>query len=524
MQRSRFAITLGALLLPAAARAEILPTLSVHELCYQADVVVVAVPVEPEKPGQFCVREVFRGNALKPGDVFHVAPRDLPGRQEESPPGPGGSGILEALLFLKQGVGGEAPGTFFLVPSGLRYTTGDENVFVPRQQINPGPYVMVPRPDVMWGGYRLRAREVAVAMDHLLTLRDRPPGERRTQALFDWVEQHRNEFGGGFFEGHPGWGTVEEKVFDWLLETDARADVWRAVRLYSGVNQGGLPRLPRPVFATPQGRAFLRDTALDEQQLVGDRVRALTLLAAPATLGGGAADDRVQPLTRAEQKETLARLRPLLSAAPPVLRTAAIRAVQRLSAPGAAGLAFVDQSALPDLVKAYQAAPPGPARDDLAEAVCAVGGDRHWLELTGNPHGLVVCLSDLNHKGSTVEFWVAMRHGGATIRDCPTLVLERLDEKNAPVEKKEVPLLLASPTQPWGEGWDGRAFLRGRQSLGDFTPGVWQMTLKGTVGPDKAPWTSEARRVQLGAPPKPNERNPKPLPDRIKVLDGLFGD
>src|SRR5262249_21172140 len=157
--------------------------------------------------------EVFRGTALKPGDVFRVAPQDL--RRSDK------GGILEALLFLKPGPCEGEPKAFLLVPSGLRYTTGEENVFVPSQRVNPGPYVMVPRPDLTWGGYRVRAREVAAAMDHLIALGARPPGERRTQALFDWVERHRNEFGGGFFEGSSGWGTVEEKVFDWLLQTDS---------------------------------------------------------------------------------------------------------------------------------------------------------------------------------------------------------------------------------------------------------------------------------------------------------------
>jgi hypothetical protein len=522
MPRCLPVLALGALLLPAATRAEILPTLSVHELCYRADVVVAAVPTHPEMPGHFRVREVFRGTALKPGDVFRVPPQDLPRRDGETSSSPSKGGFVEILLFLKAAPDGAEPKAFLLVPSGVRCTSGEENVLVPRQLVNTGPYVMVARQDVIWGDYRGRVREVAAEMDHLLILAARPAGERRTQALFDWVERHRNEFGGGFFEGSCGWGTVEEKVFDWLLESDSRDDVWRTVRLYAALNRGALPRLPRPVFATPEGRAFLCDTAWDERQLAGDRARALALLAAPGTLGG--ADGRAQPLTREEQKETVERLRPLLSAASTAVRSAAVRAVQQLSAPKAAGLAFVDQSALSDLVKAYKDAAPGALRDDLAEAVCAVGGERHWQELTGNPHGLVVCLADLSPKGTTIHFWVAMRHGRQRVAECPMLVLERLDEKNAPVEKKEVPLPLAPPSDVWGEGWDGSAPLRAQLSLADFAPGVWQFTVKGTVGKDRIVWASETRRVQLSEPPKPNERGPKRLLERLKVLEAMLGD
>src|SRR6185437_12939868 len=174
----------------------------------------------------------------------------------------------------------------------------------------------------------------------------------------------------------------------WILDTYEPADCWSAVKLYAELNGGAVPPLHEPAFGTRAGRALLLRIATANDVLEGDRLRALTLLSHNYTLWAGPPQrlPKVQSLEAKEQTDLLDRLIPLLTASSAPLRAAAALAIRRASHPEViSGEHKESQRALPALRKAYRAEPPGDARDELAEAVCVVGGGKLWQELTGNP-------------------------------------------------------------------------------------------------------------------------------------------
>jgi hypothetical protein len=511
------ALALG---LPAlAARAEDLTTSSVRDLAIRAATVVVGKPLDPVHPDQCRVLEVLRGPGLRAGDTLtlvELGPHALESYQEGPPPArkPRPRRIAQVLLFLGPDLGPKGGPSFRPLPSGLRFYTEDGKVLVPEQPVNPGGYVLAVRPGADWAALLRQARADVAAVDRVLALKALPrPGERN-RGLLDWAERHRHEFGGG---PDSGWGPLETDVFRWVLEGGTPEECWQAVRLYAELNHGSAPPLPAPCFGNRPARDLLLGVALDDRALAGDRARALGLLVDQNTLRPAAQDRvRVEPVGVQERLELLDRLVPLLKAREPPLRSAAARAVKRLSIPeGGALPRGHTQKALAALETAYRAERPGPVRDDLAEAVCAVGGPRHWQEVTGNPPGLLVCLRDLGQGNGQAFFWLNLRPCGLAVRECPTLVLEQLNFIGWPVQTRQMPLPVVNLPRPWGEGWDGGSYLLVQFPVEDLTPGSWRVRVRGTAGKDGARWTSEPKMLVIEAPRK----NP-PQPPRAYRFEG----
>jgi hypothetical protein len=331
----------------------------------------------------------------------------------------------------------------------------------------------------------------------------------RNRGLLDWVERHRSEFSNGAPSAAPvqpaGWYTLETDVFRWVLESGVAEDCWAAVKLHAELNGGEPPPLRTFPFSNPAGRALLLRVALDGKALAGDRVRALTLVGDANTLwpppSGG--PSRVQPLEGKEQVDLLDRLTPLLKEKEASLRAATARTLHSLSAAGAPPPDELrTKRALPALVAAYRAEAPGPARDELADAVCAIGGPAHWQELTGNPPGLLVCVRDLGLRARDRQayFWLSMRPGGRAVHEPPTLILERLDKDGKVVEKQQRPLPAVSLPTPW----DGSTYLLVQFSVEKFKPGTWRVSVHGTAakGADKVKWAAEPKTFVLAEPKK----------------------
>src|SRR5262249_23039243 len=175
-------------------------------------------------------------------------------------------------------------------------------------------------------------------------------------------------------------------------------DCWSAVKLYAELNNGASPSLHGPAFGSRTGRTLLMRIATAEDALEGDRLRALTLLGHPFTLWARPLPrlPQVQSLDAKEQADLIDRLTPLLTSKSSPLRAATARTLRRVSQPEAlTGEHPQSQRALPALVRAFRLESPGEPRDEIAEAICALGGDKHWPDLTGNPPGMVVLLRDL---------------------------------------------------------------------------------------------------------------------------------
>src|SRR5262249_7566602 len=107
------------------------------------------------------------------------------------------------------------------------------------------------------------------------------------------------------------------------------------------------------------------------------------------------------------------------------------------------------------LLRAYKECLPGPARDELAMALCALAPPSQWKELTGNPPGVCACLRDFQHRENTLTFWLALKPPGQRVVEAPALVVERFNLIGGVAETKRFPLEAQNLERGWAAGWGG---------------------------------------------------------------------
>jgi hypothetical protein len=121
---------------------------------------------------------------------------------------------------------------------------------------------------------------------------------------------------------------------------------------------------------------------------------------------------------------------------------------------------------------------------------------------------MVVLLRDLERRDKQVHFWLHLRPCGQTIYEQPTLVLERINQSQAAMETKQMPLPVANLPRPWNEGWDGSSILLVEFSVQDFKDGTWRVSVRGTADKDKSKWISEPKTFVIDPPRKANNEQP----------------
>ncbi len=491
---------LGLLVAHAAAqppRDEPLPPL--RQLCLDAPAVVLAAPTDPLTPLRFQVQSVLRG-PLRAGET--IAPAGLqPGlvrtRDEsnlvEGKPPP--RRIAAALLFLERaGTGG-----WRIIPGGLRLCGEDGTVLAPVDRKG----TLKPRDDARWTVVVARVRDDLAAIDQLEAFRRIGRPNRRVQALLGWVQKHKQEFavsGAGTDEAPAGWGRLQLDIFDWIFASAGPEDAWQAVRLYAELSRGEAPRLRSPTFATPDGRAFLAKVAGEGARLVGERTRALRLLADRRTLA---------PKVEKKERETLLEwLAALLAEKNDAIRAAAAATVTALTeGTGPAGAEKVAAA----LLRAYKESQPGPARDELAMALCALAPPGQWKEATGNPPGVCACLRDFQHRDNTLTFWLALKTPGPRVFEPPVLVIERFNVLGGVAETKRFPLEPQNLERAWAAGWGGECALVCQLDVSKLAGNNnYRARVEGFVGQGKErqKWSSEPRKFRIA--PRPNEQPGRP--------------
>jgi hypothetical protein len=305
-----------------------------------------------------------------------------------------------------------------------------------------------------------------------------------------------------------GWEDLQFAVFDWALEGVGPEDAWSVVKLYAELNRGDLPLLRVPIFATPEGRALLARIARDERSVNAERRRALRLLREQVTLWPTDAECRqgAKALDAREQFSLLDGFSPLLNTPDEALRAAVIRTITRLSLPeGKDAVARRTARSLPALLAAYRSAQPGPVRDELSTAICALSPAKEWKELTGNPPGVCVCLRDLEREGETVTFWLT-RPTGAGVFEQPVLLLDKMGALGFVTETKRLPLQVLNLEGGWAAGWSGTEALAVRMDLPGLVPGsTYRLRVEGFIDKGKArqKWISEPKRFVYPAPKQP---------------------
>jgi hypothetical protein len=517
MLRWLIGLAAASLAIPSLQAAPLLHALSLRELAYQAEIVVVATPTDAKQVGRVKVERCFKGK-LQPGQEIQV--------DGLSPFFPINGDILyprlaSACLFLTAGPGSER---YQMAPTGLMCLGKSMGIYRPLPWVEVGDFRLQLRGDRdQWEGLLDEVRETVAEVNRLQRARDLPVSRGRNEALFAWIDRHRREIqeasslrrspsqdkiaapllpGELQDQRERGWGDLERLPFLWILDSGVLSDCWLASDLYAEINGGDCLALDRPTFCSRTGRDFLIETARDERQLEGSRRRALRLLAGQATLRGSG-----QPMEAAEQLALLERLRPLLQARLATTRGLTALTVREISR-GIAPAAEFRKELLQPLVQAYQAEKPGMARDALAETVRLIGGVAEWKTLTGQPDGLAAYLQDLEARPDQIRFWLSLRRR-EPIKEAPTMVLERLGPDGKVVEKKSIPLPALEPTPwKWKTDWDSMLPLFVQHPVQGLELGAWRIVVEGAAGGDKIPWRSEPRLFQVVGVGKPGTLQP----------------
>lgn len=476
-----------------------------RRLCIDAQGIVLASPIDPMTPTQFRVVSVLRGE-LREGEL--IAPQGLdPARvrtfedaavsEKKGRP----RRITQALLFLERSRAGKG---WRLMRQGIRLCSESGQMLAPTASHG----TMQVQPSLRWSVVVERVRQDLAALEKLEGYRRIGRPGRRVQAMLSWVKERKAEFTGsaqGTDESPGGWDHLQQDVFDWVFACASPEDAWEAVRLYAELNRGEIPQLRSPVFATKQGQNLLVRLASEDRHLLGDRIRALQLLGTQGTLWPHEQERRLgaKPLTQAEQQSLEERLLPLLQETNESFRVQLVQVLVALH-PSQEGKS---RKLLALLLQTYQGCPVGPARDELAWALCGLVPAAQWKELTGNEAGYCACLRDFTYQQNRLTFWLTLRTPGVGVYEPPVLVLERLGTLGFVAEAKRIPLQPENLPAGWTSGWEGEDALAVQYDASKLMAGsLYRVRVEGYTGrgKERIKWTSEPRKFQVpGSPPQP---------------------
>lgn len=514
-----------------AAKAGILPTYTLRELVIQADHIVVAEPADHAvltgKDVKFVVREVVRSERVKAEDA--IAIKDMSYYQFGSFLGRRGDAANNeeaaprcklALLFLEEPRPTREelrdPSTFELAASGVRYLTEQGKVMLPVQQLNPGPYFFAEQKGLEWKSLLDQIKLDVVAIADVRRLKKIEDPAERNRAILDWIEKHKDEFGGSYFSGardtYTGWGSLEHDVFVWIFDSCRLDDVMRAIKMWREIDKKGFgwPTGEVPTFASTEGRKLLLRIAADKNESLGDRQAALYRLAGslwpkryldqplglscvtPTELAS--LIDEVLPLTKDEDAQ-------LRRFAVYVLKNAVSLPLE--SPPKRPGNAAQRGDVIAAIIDVYHSDLPEYSRKEVAETLIQMGGEGVWEKVSGNPGKILVNLQNCEFRrrqnGEELSFSI-YQHVYQSIKDLysfaqPALTLERLSDEDPPqvVEQKTIKLTGLSDK---GGPFQGPQYVRIPSA--DLAEGTWRLTLAGKAGDrGQYSWRSEPALLVL---------------------------
>ncbi len=490
------------LLLAVPAEAQRAADRPARELLLEAGCTVLVEPVNAREPAQVRVVEVFRGTAIRPGDLLNAMPLATALAQEDAPRW---SALRQAILFGEPADKVGEP--FRLLPTGVRLTTRADRSWAALSQADG--FRLVPHPDLDWDALVLQLRRDARDIVAVEQIREQPPSSRRSRALLDWMRRHPparlapvllNPVKGRIpvnDVGETGWGDLQTAPLRWILQTGLVEDSWDALAEYARQHNGALVGRDCYPFATPEGRALLLARARDEASLEGDNLRALKMLGWPETYPSAPVRTATfaRPLGEAEQRPLIEGILGFLDRPDPRWKQGAVQAAAALLAAREATPEELRKDVVRALETAYKTVKPGTTRNVLAESLFR-------LAPQGRPP--LALLLDLDRREATLHFWLAVHPEGGVVAEVPTLRLEEVaaDGKTAEILKEP----LSCPSAPdWKLGWDTRRPLYAELPLRRLRTGAtYRLTVTGIVGPEKKPFTSEPRTFQATGPKTPN--------------------
>ena len=495
------AATLG-----TAVRAENLPTLSIRYMTIEADVIVVGAPVVAQDgalSSKYKVTRVLKGPeslvgrevTLRDEGLYSLpSPSWLSGDEGVEPT----PRITRALLFLRVPGDDEIQNGYRTVLSGIRALTEKGSVLVPQQFMNPGPQYLLPMKGETWDAMLAQVVEDSPKIAQILRLGDIVDRGKRNQVIFTWIQEHRDEFGGGYFGTQgKGWASLEQKLFDWIMESCIPEDCWRAIQLSSAL--GTDPQRSHPSFCSKEGRALLMAKVLDRSLPDELRLRALRELGAGSTFWYAHRSQypRTLVVTRDEQETIIDHILPILTHKEPSWRAASARCLMSVSWPYDANFEeMTSKRAIPDFVTLYKSERSTEVRNIAVQAIRRIETESSWQKLSGNPEGIVVFLRFAGINGDVLKFDLDLEHTRAKITEIPVFRFQELREGGSAVPPRVVEPTVSYPEDLFRRGWeDWQGMIIMTIPAAQVNAGLWRVSAEGRLGGHT--WRSEPVEVTI---------------------------
>lgn len=408
----------------------------------------------------------------------------------------GGIQVEQAMLFLtKTNEGGWHLDYLYAL-------TKDGDVVRPFQEINPGPYVLGEKCGLTWRDAREIVRSFLPELEALKALRAIPEPLKRNQALFGWIQDHKDEFYGRFLalkdaarEPRTGWGRLEHEVFQWILEAGIHEDSWLALQRHA--ETGGNPATSwaglgsHGTFTNHSGRAFLLAKLLDTAQpLVARRTAAIQLCSALNNGPLTATNPERNSVTPADQAAILQACIPLVSHEDAPLRRSIIGLLVEATDPfNDASRPQKNKLALPAVGKALMDEQDNGISAYIPPRLNHLLDEKEWKELTGNDSRICITVHASQDAGN-LQLHVSSNHlpGGTELP--VEILLELLDQKGMVAESVNRTGVAGHP-EKWPEDRDSYTITLAPVPVHDLSSGTWRVRLKGvSADARRLPWTS----------------------------------
>ena len=375
--------------------------------------------------------------------------------------------------------------------SGVRLFDRRENVYVPWQTDNPGPYQFFRDTGARWPALLDRAAYDMRRVDTLLALRTIENPLEQNNAIFKWIARHDGELRNKY---HPdSWEWYRNLPFNWIWSNNIHQHAWEAVLLHHRLFPEEIParsewpelggELPMP-FRDVAGLRFLLGK-------IGDKKLDPVLRDAAMRFFSGASQGNELP--DAERAFLFREIEKLYPEMAPEQRLFAIYA--------ASGQAFDYEGhtrvpdALPFFIEARRQAAPGYLRNTIAEIIARNSTGEAWQAVSGNEGRVLVTLSNFYHDSvkQTIRFGFYQAAGVEGLYEHPVLELFQTDQAGREVNRLEILLPVTYPKIDWLNA-SLRSF--GAASVevpvGDLPRGEWYFRAKGTAGAKRQyRWVSE---------------------------------
>lgn len=487
------------------ALGEILPSTYLRAATASFDTIVIVRPVAgsslSDRQSQdwkhqtsFDVEEVLKGDPKLASTSLRVLDRSLfalssPWQRGET------SKLKQAMLFLTKAREGDWNLDYLY---GL---TADNVVVRPTQMINPGPYVLAEKPDLSWSDAKEIVLRFLPEIAALNTLRTIPEPSKRNQALFGWINDHKNEFYGPFLnakdrtaEPRTGWDRFEHEVFGWIIESGIHSDSWLALKKHSETCTYPITSWANldhnNTFTNHSGRSFLLSKLIVPSESIMARRSAARLLA--DSLNNGPLDSpnpERSSVTPADQAAILKAAIPLAKHDDKVLRREVIYLLLSATDPfNDASRPQKNTEVLPVITNALKLEQDNEMLSDIPSRLNHLMDELEWKALTGNAARICVTVSASMNAGQ-LHLQVNSDHlpDGAELPVEVTLV--RLDANGKETEAVTRKVAAHYPKK-WPKDWQGVMSLD-PIPVESLPSGAWKVYLKGiTADERKLPWTS----------------------------------